>query len=63
MMRPRKPTAPAPPKRYCRDCVHAYDHHDKAAAGGFILARCQHYTEGRYCIFLKQAACQHFVAR
>lgn len=46
------------------DCAKSYDWHSKALDGHLILCRCPHKQEGgRYCIFLNDPQCEHFVKR
>lgn len=49
---------------HCKDCAKSYDWHSKALDGHLILCRCPHKQEGgRYCIFLNDPQCEHFVKR
>ena len=49
---------------HCKDCANSYDWHSKALEGHLILCRCPHKQEGgRYCIFLNDPQCEHFVKR
>lgn len=48
----------------CKDCANSYDWHSKALDGHLILCRCKYKQEGgRYCIFLKDPQCEHFIQR
>lgn len=67
MPKPRKkqikPIATATIYR-CKDCAKSYDWLSKALDGHLILCRCPHKQEGgRYCIFLNDPQCEHFVKR
>ena len=49
---------------HCKDCTKSYDWHSKALDGHLILCRCPHKQEGgRYCIFLNDPQCEHFIMR
>ena len=49
---------------HCKDCANSYDWHSKALDGHLILCRCPHKQEGgRYCIFLNDPQCEHFIMR
>ena len=55
---------PEQPKYRCRDCRHSYDWHSKALDGHLILCRCKYKQDGgRYCIFLSDLQCEHFIKR
>lgn len=48
----------------CRDCANSYDWHSKALDGHLILCRCKYKQDGgRYCIFLSDLQCEHFIKR
>ena len=52
------------PKRFCRECGHSYDWHDKAWDGHLILCRCPFKQQGgKFCIFLSDEACENFIER
>lgn len=51
------------PKYQCRHCKHSYDWCSKALDGHFILCRCPFYKEGKYCRFLSDPQCEHFLKR
>ena len=52
------------PLYHCRDCAMSYDWHSKALDGHLILCRCPHKQQGgKYCIFLSDLQCEHFVKR
>jgi len=51
-------------KYRCRDCANSYDWHSEAVDGHLILCRCPYKQEGgKFCIFLKDPACEHFKLR
>lgn len=53
-----------PQKLYhCSDCQNSYDWRSEALDGHLILCRCKHYTEGRWCKFLSDYQCAHFIKR
>lgn len=54
---------PEKPKYQCRHCKHSYDWCSKALDGHFILCRCPFYKEGKYCRFLSDSQCEHFLKR
>lgn len=48
----------------CRDCANSYDWNSKALDGHLILCRCKYKQQGgKYCIFLSDLQCEHFVKR
>lgn len=50
------------PGKHCSDCGHHYDEHSRAHDGGWILCRCPFKMDGgKYCIFMKQPACERFI--
>ena len=52
------------PQYRCRDCANSYDWHSEAVDGHLILCRCPYKQEGgKFCIFLKDTACEHFKLR
>lgn len=51
------------PKYTCRDCAHSYDWHEIGFDGKPFMCRCQYYTAGKYCRFLKDQQCEHFQTR
>lgn len=52
------------PDKKCRDCANSYDWHSEAIDGHLILCRCKHRKEGgKYCVFLRDPACELFVQR
>lgn len=50
-------------KYTCRDCSNSYDWHEIGANGHPFMCRCKHYTEGKYCKFLSDKQCEHFIKR
>ena len=61
---PAKRTAKEEVKFRCRDCERSYDWHSKALDGHLILCRCKYKQDGgRYCIFLSDLQCEHFIKR
>lgn len=66
---PTRPKAkkPAAPKRYCRECAHSYDWHNRSFNDGhLILCRCpldKKTQHGKYCKFLSDPECDQFKPR
>ena len=58
----RKPVKEEPKYR-CRDCAHSYDWHEIGANGQPFMCRCKYYTEGKFCKFLSDHQCAHFLKR
>ncbi len=51
-------------KYRCRDCRHSYDWHEISLATRLpFMCRCKHYTNGKFCKFLKDPQCEHFELR
>lgn len=62
----KKASLQATPKRYCRDCAHSYDWHDKGHDGQMILCRCPFDAKkeyGKYSKLLSDKECVHFKIR
>lgn len=51
------------PKFQCRDCWHSYDWHEKNWKGELFMCRCPYHNEGKYCKFLSDPQCEHFIKR
>ena len=51
------------PKYQCRHCRHSYDWCSRALDGHLILCRCPFYKEGKWCKFLSDRQCEHFIKR
>ena len=50
-------------KGICGDCAHVNvvtEQHTMSVFGNPTLGRCSYYTEGKYCVLLSQAGCEHF---
>jgi len=54
-----------PPTQYrCRDCQNSYDWQEIGYDGKPFLCRCQYKQEGgKFCIFLNDRQCEHFILR
>lgn len=63
MTTPRGKRQQDKPQYECRHCKHSYDWCSKALDGHFILCRCPFYKEGKYCRFLSDPQCEHFLKR
>lgn len=50
-------------KYTCRDCAKSYDWHEIGANGKPFMCRCQHHADGKYCKFLSDKQCEHFIKR
>lgn len=60
----KKVAAQEEPKYQCCDCANSYDWHSKALDGHLILCRCPYKQQGgKFCIFLKDPQCEHFILR
>jgi hypothetical protein len=44
----------------CGECANHYDEHSPALDGHMTLARCSHYTGGKYCVLMSDQACKHY---
>ena len=51
------------PKFQCRDCGHSYDWHEKNWKGELFMCRCPYHNEGKFCKFLSDPQCEHFIKR
>jgi hypothetical protein len=51
------------PKYKCRHCQHSYDWHEIGANGKPFMCRCPFYKEGKFCLFLSDPQCEHFLKR
>lgn len=51
------------PKYKCRHCKHSYDWHEIGANGKPFMCRCPFYKEGKFCRFLSDPQCEHFLKR
>lgn len=61
-----KKAAEEKPRYKCRDCIHSYDWSGRAYDGSLMLCRCRHDKKsqcGRFCKFLSDPQCEHFVKR
>lgn len=57
---------PEAPQYRCRDCAHSYDWHNKTSYGHIIFCRCPYDAKsqfGKFCKFLSDYQCDHFVKR
>lgn len=64
MDRRKKKTSSAEKPQYtCKDCKNSYGWCSKALDGHLILCRCKYYTNGRWCKFLHDRQCEHFIKR
>lgn len=54
------------PRYKCKDCKHSYDWHEKAHDGSLFLCRCtldEKTEHGKWCKFLSDPQCKHFVLK
>lgn len=45
------------PTKFCRDCKHAFDYHEKNLKGEFFMCKCPFHQWSK---FLNHSHCKHF---